>query len=122
MTGRDDDDLFGDTPEHAQMIEELDRHGDALYQCVSDYMDEEELDPGVVSDLLFEIALKMRMVGYGMEVEKPSTSGLKLDLDRCRRELDDLFRAHKKHADEFIASVKEARAALAAEAEGEGGA
>ena len=42
--------------------------------------------------------------------EKPSNSGLKLDLDRFRRDIDHVVRAARKDADEFIAAAKKAKA------------
>jgi hypothetical protein len=114
MTDRDND-LFGEDPEYEQMLKELERHENALYQRLSDYMDEEELDPAFVSRLLFELAIRLRTLSYGMDVEKPSATGLKVALDRCRRELDDLFRLHKKNADEYVSGIKEARVAAEAE-------
>ena len=63
------------------------------------------------------------MTDYAISVEKPSTSGLKLELDRMHRDVDDLVRQCKLGADEFIARVKdELRAAADAEIEAEAGA
>jgi hypothetical protein len=75
-------------------IDELSRHGMALHQLVQDYT-----------------SVKMHMVGYALETEKPSASGLKLHLDRFRREMDHLIRDAKKNADQFIAQAKTLRAA-----------
>jgi hypothetical protein len=48
------------------------------------------------------------MFDYVMSTEKPSGSGLKLDLDRYRRDVDESVRAAKKGADDFVAKAKEA--------------
>ena len=42
---------------------------------------------------------------------KPSGGGLKLDLDRFRRDADELIREMKKDADHFIAEARESMAA-----------
>jgi hypothetical protein len=53
----------------------------------------------------------MRMMAYAATVAKPSGGGLKLDLDRFRRDIEDLIRESKKDADRFIAQAKESIAA-----------
>src|SRR5215470_72598 len=122
MTSQKDD--FDEEDEAA--IEDLDRHGMALHQLVQDYTDEHDLSDEITSLLLLNISVRMRMVSYALETEKPSGSGLKLDLDRFRRDMDECIRAAKKEADGFVAAAKEARAAAAKEADGspdgEGGA
>lgn len=96
-------------------IDELDRHGMALHQLIQDYMDEHDLSDEMTSLMVLDISVRMRMVGYALGTEKPSASGLKLDLDRFRREMDQLIRDAKKNADHFMAEAK----ALIAEAESE---
>ena len=107
------DDFFEEETEAA--IDELDRHGMALHQLIQDYMDEHDLSDEMASLMLLDISVRMRVVGYALETERPSASGLKLDLDRFRRDIDDCVRAAKKNADQFIAEAK----ALRAEAENE---
>ena len=115
MTSQRDD--FDEEDEAA--IEELDRHGMALHQLVQDYADEHDLSDEIASLLLLNISVRMRMVSYALETEKPSGSGLKLDLDRFRREIDECVRAAKKDADAFIAEAKVARAAAERELQDE---
>jgi hypothetical protein len=98
-------------------VDELDRHGMALHQLIQDYMDEHDLSDELTSLMLLNMSVRMRMVGYAIETEKPSGSGLRLDLDRFRREVDDCIRAAKKEADHFIAEAKAAWAAAENEAE-----
>src|SRR6266852_2707690 len=93
-------------------IDEFDRHSGALHQLVQDYMDEHDLLEEMMSVVLLNVSVRTRMVGYALETEKPSASGLKLDLDRFRREIDNCIRAAKKDADHFIAEAKAARAAV----------
>ena len=110
------DDFDGET---GAAMDELDRHGMALHQLVQDYMDEHDLSDEMTSLMLLNMSVRMRMVGYALETEKPSGSGLKLDLDRFRREIDDCVRDAKKSADHFIAEAKEALAAAENEADDE---
>lgn len=110
------DDFDGDDQ---AAIEELDRHGMALHKLVQDYMDAHDLSDEMTSLLLLNISVRMRMVAYALETEKPSASGLKLDLDRFRREIDECVRAAKKDADAFIAEAKVARAAAERELQDE---
>ena len=72
-----------------------------------------------MSLVLLNLSVRLRMVGYALETEKPSASGLKLDLDRFRRELEGCIRAAKKDADRFITDAKAARAKAESEAEDE---
>ena len=111
MNSRNDD--FDEEAETA--IDELDRHGLALHKLVQDYMDEHDLSDDMTALMLLNISVRMRMVGYALEAEKPSGSGLKLALDRFRREMDECIRADKKDAEGFVAEAK----ALRAEAEKE---
>ena len=115
MTSQTDD--FDEDDQAA--IEELDRHGMALHKLVQDYMDAHDLSDEMTSLLLLNISVRMRMVAYALETEKPSASGLKLDLDRFRREIDECVRAAKKDADAFIAQAKVARAAAERELQDE---
>jgi hypothetical protein len=95
--------------ETAAAIDELSHHGMALHQLIQGYMDEHDLSDETTSLMLLEISVRMQMVGYALETEKPSASGLKLYLDRFRRVIDSLIRDAKKDADHFIAQAKTLR-------------
>jgi hypothetical protein len=116
MSSRDDD---LDSAESDAAMDEINRHGVALHQLIRHYTDEHDLLEEVVSVILLDLSVRMRMVGYALETEKPSASGLKLDLDRFRGEVDSCIRAAKKDADRFIAEAKRARAAAENETDGE---
>jgi hypothetical protein len=113
MSSQNDD--FGNETEAT--IDELSHHGMALHQLIQGYMDEHDLSDEIGSLMLLEISVRMHMVGYALETEKPSASGLKLDLDRLRREMENLIRDAKKNADHFIAEAKTVRAAAENEPE-----
>jgi hypothetical protein len=116
MSSRDDD---SDDAEAEAAVDEFHRHGVALHELVQDYMDEHDLLEEMTSVVLLNVSVRMRMVGYALETEKPSASGLKLDLDRFRGEIDSCIRAAKKDAERFIAEAKAARTAAENKAEDE---
>ena len=100
------DDLFGNGEEHDADESEFERHGRAVHELIQDYLDEHEISDSAGSVLLLNAAITLRMIGYATEVEKPSAGGLKLDLDRFRRDIDDAFRMAKRGAEEFIETSK----------------
>ena len=102
----DDDDAAPDDYEDTR---------EALYDLLSNFADEHDLALGALSPILIDIGVTWRMSDYALSVEKPSGAGLKLEIDRMRRDIEDHLRSCKRHADEFIAETKEL---LWAEAEG----
>jgi hypothetical protein len=106
-----------DIDEDAEAIEEMDQHGLALHELIQDYLDEHDLSDSLGSLILFSITMRMRMIGYAMETEKPSASGLKMDLDRFKRDIDEGLRTAKKSAEEFIEEALVLRSEMEAEEE-----
>ena len=98
------DDLFENEDDEA--IEEILAHAEAMHKLVDEYADEHDIPVYVVAQLMFDIAVKHRMMAYCLETAKPSGSGLKTELDRCYRDLAGLFRESKKSADDFVRSAK----------------
>jgi hypothetical protein len=113
----DSDELFGDDPELDAFAEEVQRHRDAIYELICDYMDEAEIDEAYVAQLLIDAMIRMRMTAYGLGVESPSVAGLKIDLDRLRDEVGGFVREAKKGAEEYINHVKDMRARADSETE-----
>ena len=115
----DTDEAFEDDPAADAFVEDFERHRDAIYELVSDYMEDVEISESYVAQLLVDAMIRMRMTAYAMGVESPSVAGLKLDLDRLRDEVGVFLREAKKGAEEYITLVKnmraEAEAALEAE-------
>jgi hypothetical protein len=99
--------------------DEFDRMRDMLSARISDFAEEHDLPLGALSPLLLQLAVTTRMTDYVLSVEKPSASGLKLDLDRMRRDVDDLLRHSKRQVDDFIAHSKDALQEMQAELEAE---
>ena len=111
------DDVPDDDPAMDQFVEDFERHRDAIYDRICDYMEEVDINEGYVAQLLVDAMIRMRMTAYGLGVESPSAAGLKLDLDRLHKELGEFLREAKKGAEEYIGHVKEMRAAAEAELE-----
>ena len=94
---------FDSEPSDEEIDERFDALVTALERAIEDFMDEHGASPGVLSPLLLRMTLTLRMSDYATSVEKPSGAGLKLELDRFRREVDEVVRDSKKAADEFVA-------------------
>jgi hypothetical protein len=108
MSGEHDD-LFDENENEA--AEDFNRLTDILFERVTEFANDEEVADDIVPLLLLRLALTTRMMNYAASVAKPSGGGLKLDLDRFRRDIEDLVRESKKNADRFIAETREVIAA-----------
>jgi hypothetical protein len=104
----ENDDIFEGEDKAADELEQL---TEALFAHISAFAEEQDVDDEILSLLLLRLALTTRMGAYAMSVAKPSGGGLRLDLDRFRRDVEDIVRAAKKDADRFIATAREAIAA-----------
>jgi hypothetical protein len=105
----DQDNLFDDDDE--ETLSEFDRLTEILSQRMVEFAEEEGIPDELLSPLLLRLSLTSRMVGYAASAAKPSGAGLKLDLDRFRRDVENIIRETKKDADRFIAQAKESIAA-----------
>jgi hypothetical protein len=103
MSDNNDDISDEDTDE---AVRDFDRLTDLLFERVSEFADEEDVADDLLPLLLLRLSLTMRMMAYTTSVAKPSGGGLKLDLDRFRREVEEILRAAKKDADRYIATVR----------------
>jgi hypothetical protein len=108
-----------DDPDVQEFMDEVEQHSRAIYEMVSDYMDDLEVPEAIISHVLLNLAFNMRMVAYVMDTEKPSAGGLKLDLDRMRNEIEQILRESKKGAEGYIKSAKTAIAEAEKENEAE---
>lgn len=102
------DDGRSNDPDVQEFMDEVEQHSRAIYEMVSDYMDDLEVPEAIISHVLLNLAFNMRMVAYVIDTEKPSAGGLKLDLDRMRNEIEQILRESKKGAEGFIKSAKTA--------------
>jgi hypothetical protein len=87
----------------------------AFNEHVHEFAQEHDLNDGIVSVMALRMSLAMRVFDYIMSTENPSGSGLKLELDRFRREVEESVRAVRKSADEYVAQAKQAIAEAEAE-------
>ena len=90
---------------------EIDQLAHSLFERVSEFAEDEDIDDDLLSMLLFRLSLTTRMMAYAQNAAKPSAGGLKLDLDRFGRDIETHLRESKKDADRFIT---EAKASIAA--------
>ncbi len=104
MSGGDDDLFSGD---EGEAVSEFDRLTDLLFHHISDFADDEDIPDELLPLLLLRLSLTTRMMAYATSVAKPSAGGLKLDLDRFRRDAEDLIREMKKDAERLVAQAKE---------------
>jgi hypothetical protein len=111
----ENDDLFGEGEAAEQALEDFDRLTDILFERVTEFAVDEDVGDEMLPLLLLRLSVTIRMMNYAESVAKPSAAGLKLDLDRFRRDAEDLIRETKKDADGFIARAREAIAAAGAE-------
>jgi len=118
MTQREDD-LFSGDESDREAVDEFERMRELLHARISEFADEHDVPDGMLSALLLDLAVTARMMDYTLSMEKPSASGLKLELDRMQREIADFVRDCKRHADEYIEHSKDAIAQARAELEAE---
>jgi hypothetical protein len=109
----ENDDLFGEDTDQA--LEDFDRLSGILFERVSKFAVDEDVGDDMLPLLLLRLSPTLRMVNYAESIAKPSAAGLKLDLIRFRRDVEDLIRETKKDADGFIARAREAIAPATAE-------
>src|ERR1700676_4558165 len=119
MPMSESDEPFDHDPEADKFVEDFERHRDAIYERLLDYMDEAEIGEAYVAQLLIDAMIRMRMTAYGLGVESPSVAGIKMDLDRLKDEVSVFLREAKKGADEYIRHVKDLRAEVDAKMEDE---
>jgi hypothetical protein len=96
-----------DDIDESALAADFDRMRDLLHERISEFAEEHDLPVGALSPLLLDLAVTSRMMDYVLSTAKPSAAGLKLDLDRMRRDVDDFVRDCKRGADEFIGHAKE---------------
>jgi len=69
----------------------------------------------ILATMLMQIAVSTRMMAYVVAVDKPTSLGLKLDLDGFRRDIEESLREMKKRAEAFILQATETIAAAGRE-------
>ena len=118
MAERKDEEIDVDD---ADLEAEFDRVRDLLHAQISEFAEEHDLPVGALSPMLLDLAVTSRMMDYVLSVAKPSAAGLKLDLDRMRREVEDFMRDCKRGADEFIDRARDVVEEMQEELDAEAG-
>jgi hypothetical protein len=99
-------DLFGKEGHIEQ--DDYEQCREAFNEMVSAFSEEHNLSFGEVSVLLLDLGISSREIDYLLSTEKPSVSGLRLELDRLLRDFAEAVRASKKNAETFLQKTKEA--------------
>lgn len=95
-----------DIPESEDEAERLHREDEAaLFGALLDVMDERGLDEGGLVPLLLDAAFHYRSLAYVVATAKPSESGLRMDLDRMRKLIDEVHRDYRKNAADVVRSL-----------------
>jgi hypothetical protein len=84
----------------------FERHSRALNELIQDYLEAQDIPDQIGALMVISLGINLRMLGYALDVDKPSVSGVKLDLDRFGREIESVLRDSKKGAEEFIERIK----------------
>ena len=98
-----------DDEEFEAFAADYEEHRDAIYDLISDYADDKQIDDGLLGAMVLDLAVSLRMIAYANSVEKPSVSGLKMELDRFTKDAEEHARSAKQDAEDFIAEVKATR-------------
>jgi hypothetical protein len=109
------DELFPAAEDETEALEEFDRLLGLLFERINAFAEEENISDHILPLLVLQTSATLRMGSYIMTTVKPSAGGLKLDLDRFRREADDLIREMKKDAERFVDESKRRLAELEAD-------
>jgi hypothetical protein len=86
---------------------EYERLRDMLDNRVSDFADEHAVSFDTLALLLIDCGVSNALTRYLLSVDQPSASGLKLELERLRRKIENFISLHKGDADDFIRESKE---------------
>ena len=86
---------------------EYERLRDMLDNQVSDFADEHAVSFDTLSLLLIDCGVTNTLTRYLLSVDRPSACGIKRELDRLRRKIENFISLHKGDADDFIHNSKE---------------
>lgn len=107
----EDDETHGETEGERLFREDH----DALLSALAGVMEERDLDEQDLVSMLAEVIFYYRSVAYVAGTAKPSEAGLRMDLDRLRKMIDEVQRDYRKNAAAVIRDVVSMLDAVAAE-------
>jgi hypothetical protein len=96
------------TDDEFEFDDEQEAHAEEIKNIVLDYVEENEVPEETAIFTLVQLAVSMQMATYMGSVEKPSVNGLKMELERFGKEIDDMLREAKNGAAEFVEDYKAA--------------
>jgi hypothetical protein len=97
-------------PENVEFDDEQEYHAEEIKNIVLDYVEENEVPEETAIVSLIQLAVSMQMATYMGSVEKPSVNGLKMELERFGKDIDEMLREAKNGAAEFVEDYKAAMA------------
>ncbi len=77
----------------------------ALFDALDRVMEERDLSEHDLVPMLVAVAYHYRSVAYVADTAKPSETGLKLDLERLKKLIDEMHRGYRKSAAQVIAEI-----------------
>lgn len=99
-----DDDL----PEGDDEAERVYREDEAaLFEALDGVMEERGIGEHDLVPLLLAAVYHYRSLAYVADTAKPSEAGLKMDLDRLRKMVDEVHRGYRKNAAQVVAEISE---------------
>ncbi|MCB1498312.1 MAG: hypothetical protein KDK07_00745 [Bauldia sp.] len=110
-----DDETDGETQGERLIREDQ----DALFSALAGVMEERDLDEQDLVPMLVEAIYYYRSVAYVAGTAKPSEAGMRMDLDRLRKMIDEVQRDYRKNAAAVIRDVVSMLDATATVVEGE---
>jgi uncharacterized membrane-anchored protein len=92
---------------------------DALFKALAAVMEDRDLDEDTIVPMLVDALYHYRALAYVAATAKPSEAGLRMDLDRLHKMIEEVHRDYRKNAAEIVRELASFVAALDAEASGE---
>ncbi len=77
----------------------------ALVEALVGVMEERGLGEGQLAALLIGEMYHYRAISYVTETAKPSEAGLRMDLDRLRKEIEEIHREYRRHAGDIVKDI-----------------
>lgn len=107
------DETWDDPDDEANSLHRQDQ--DALFRALAALMEERELDEDTIVPMLVDALYHYRALAYVAATAKPSEAGLRMDLDRLHKQIEDVHRDYRKNAAEIVSELASFVAALDAE-------
>jgi hypothetical protein len=107
------DETWDDPDEAGDKLQREDQ--DALFRALAAVMEDRELDEDTIVPMLVDALYHYRALAYVAATAKPSEAGLRMDLDRLHKQIEEVHRDYRKNAAEIVRELVSFVAALDAE-------